>query len=233
APLTATGTTRGGWERHPPSVGSAAHEVARRLVIADPEVPRGKLRSEGRVGLASPARAADPLRVAPDHLRVVATLLPRCAAIARVVVILRLACPGGGRVREGPTVCRGAGRDVLATVSASRVVLVHAPVRPGLRYAGGFRRPGERRKRRIGRGSRGAPYGVVRIEPSLRLRGRRRLGGRAGAGVGRARKAWSARAGEKRDGDPPGRAHRGESSHRGSWNRTPARPATVRAVRLT
>src|SRR5207245_733523 len=168
-PWKDTETTRVGWERHPPSVGSAAHEVAGRLVIADPEVPRRKLRSEGRVGLASPARAADPLRVAPDHLRVMATLLPGGAAIARVVVILRLARPGGGCVREGPPVCRGAGRDVLATVAASRVVLVHAAVRPRLRHGGGFRRPAERENRPPAR-----PTAVRAV---------RRTAGQAGDGV--------------------------------------------------
>src|SRR5256886_13950739 len=128
------------------SVRPLPDDVAGRLVVADPEVPVGVLRAERRVDRAGLTRAAGANAVAPHDLRVVAAVLAGVARVLGVVVEARLARPGGHGVRDGGARRRACG-DVLATVSASRVVLVGAPVGPVLRDGGRGRRPGEIRQR--------------------------------------------------------------------------------------
>src|SRR5207245_8907638 len=70
--------------------------VARRLVVADPEVPASaRGRRERPVDGADAVRASGAQRVAPDELRVLAALLAGTAGLRSVVVCLHLAGTGG------------------------------------------------------------------------------------------------------------------------------------------
>src|SRR5207245_5532803 len=116
--------------------------VARRLVVADPEVPTARRgRRERPVRVADLVRASDADAVAPDELRVVAALLSRSTGVRGVVVVLRLARPRRHDVARRPVAGRRAGRDVLAALTAPRIVLIRAAIGPRLRHARGVRGP--------------------------------------------------------------------------------------------
>src|SRR5256712_11470454 len=135
-----------------------ADPVAGRLVVADPEVPTaGWRRRERPVRVADLVRASDADAVAPDQRRVVPALLSGGAGIRRVVVILRLARPRRHDVARRPVAGRSAGGDVLAALTAPRIVLIKAAIGPRLRDARGVRGPGQFRKGR----RRGRPGGVA------------------------------------------------------------------------
>src|SRR5436309_1627658 len=122
--------------------------VARRLVVADPEVPASaRGRRERPVDGADAVRASGAQRVAPDELRVMAALLAGSAGVRRVVVVLHLAGPGGDDVRRRPMAGWRAGGDVLAALTPAGVVLIVAAGGPGLRNSSRVRRPGQRRQR--------------------------------------------------------------------------------------
>src|SRR5205814_6579674 len=119
---------------------------------------------------AEPVRASGAQRVAPDDLVVVAALLAGSAGVGGVVVVLRLARPGGDDVRRGPVTGWRAGGDVLPTLTAAGVVLVVAAVGPGLGDGGRAGGPRQRRQRRGGRWLGRAANGVVEVEPGLGAR---------------------------------------------------------------
>jgi len=150
--------------------------IARRLVVADPEVPASaRRRRERPVDGADAVRASGAQRVAPDELRVMAALLAGSAGVRRVVVVLHLAGPGGDHVRRRPMSRWGAGGDVLAALTPAGIVLVVAAGSPGLRNRSCVRRPGQRGQRRRRRRLGSAANGVVEVEPGLRVGVRRRL----------------------------------------------------------
>src|SRR5439155_18133877 len=162
-------------------IGLLPDPVARRLVVADPEVPASAGRRRERpVDGADAVRASSAQCVAPDELRVMAALLSGRAGVRRVVVVLHLAGPGGDDVRRPPMAGWRAGGDVLAALTPAGVVLIVAAGGPGLRNSSRVRRPGQRRQRRRRRRLWSAANGVVEIEPGLRVGVRRRL--RSGVG---------------------------------------------------
>src|SRR5712664_975912 len=194
------------------SVGFPADHVAGRLVVADPEVPVGRLRAERRVGVAEPMRASGADGVAPDDLRVVAAVLSRSAGVVRVVVVAHLARPGAHHVGNSPPPRRSAGGDVLAAGPPAGVVLIVAVVGPPLRDLGGARGPGERRQRR--RRLRMGTHLVVQVEPGLRRRGRSSSRRAAVSAPRRVVETGSTSGGEHEGGEHGGQAHgSGESSH--------------------
>ena len=134
----------------PGSVGPFADEVARRIVIADPQRTRTKA---GDV-VAFGDTAADGSRVAPHDLRVVTALGTRSTAVVIVVVVGPLAVPEfDGRRGEGrPDVSRRKHGEIFAK-GACRV-LKDAALGPCLRRVSCWSRPGHQRqgwrRRRLG-----------------------------------------------------------------------------------